>query len=576
MPSAPRHRPTLAIVGAGPSALYLLQNLLTQRATNLLGSITVFEARERYGVGMPYSRATTDRYNLCNISSAELPTLPQTLVEWLASRSDEALREYGLARDAIDPETVYARIVLGDYFEAQFETVVEQLAQAGVAVHGRPRTEVADIRDDVNANEVVVVTGEGDMVFDRVVIATGHRFDASDQPRHGYFASPWPIQALLSAPDTFHDFAVGTLGASLSAFDVVTSLAHRHGTFETVGSDGALRYLPDPGCPNFSLTMHDCHGWLPHLQYAQGEPMREVYRHVTREGILALRDEAGILRLEAYFDRACRPVLVDALRHDGLAALADRLAGGMSLEAFIEASEDDHTYDDPFEGMRSELPEARRSLHRDRPIRWKEVLDDLMYTLNFHAELLRAEDRERWADVVMPLLLNVVAALPLRSARILLALRDAGRLELVPGKAEIEEIGPGGTRVSVDDRHCATYRLFVDCGGQPPVSVDEYPFRSLVESGTVRVARAASADGRGTQRLAGLDIDASYRVIGSDAEPNPRIHDIAFPHALGLRPYSYGLQACNHTAGMVVAAWLAMQAGTTAEATSLHAAVPTG
>ena len=45
-------------------------------------------------------------------------------------------------------------------------------------------------------------------------------------------------------------------------------------------------------------------------------------------------------------------------------------------------------------------------------------------------------------------------------------------------------------------------------------------------------------------------------MIGESGEPNRRIYDIAFPHALGVRPYSYGLQACNHTAGMVVSTWL--------------------
>ena len=53
----------------------------------------------------------------------------------------------------------------------------------------------------------------------------------------------------------------------------------------------------------------------------------------------------------------------------------------------------------------------------------------------------------------------------------------------------------------------------------------------------------------------GIDIDAVYRIIGADGISNPRIHDIAFPHTSGVRPYSYGLQACSDTAGIVVRAW---------------------
>jgi uncharacterized NAD(P)/FAD-binding protein YdhS len=65
--------------------------------------------------------------------------------------------------------------------------------------------------------------------FDRVVLATGHYWPEVDHPERGYYTSPWPISKLLPTKSATYDFAIGTLGASLSAFDVVASLAHRHG-----------------------------------------------------------------------------------------------------------------------------------------------------------------------------------------------------------------------------------------------------------------------------------------------------------------------------------------------------------
>ena len=53
----------------------------------------------------------------------------------------------------------------------------------------------------------------------------------------------------------------------------------------------------------------------------------------------------------------------------------------------------------------------------------------LFYTLNYHAELLPAEDHLALRSTVMPFLMNVIAALPLRSARMLLALDKAGILD---------------------------------------------------------------------------------------------------------------------------------------------------
>jgi hypothetical protein len=227
--------------------------------------------------------------------------------------------------------------------------------------------------------------------------------------------------------------------------------------------------------------------------------------------------------------------------------------------------------------MRKEMPKAEASIEDDRPIHWKEVLDDLMYTLNFHAERMPAEDHLRLRSVVMPFLMNVIAALPLESARTLLALHDAGRLELIEGYVEVLESENGETVVEVDrdgEKTVHRYKMFVDCSGQQPLYIDDYPFASLVNNGSVRVSRAAFVDPANVTelddddqdrviddqagpaiRLGGIDIDESYCVIGEDGKPNPRIYEVAFPHTTGMRPYSYGLQACNDTAKIIVESW---------------------
>jgi len=200
-----------------------------------------------------------------------------------------------------------------------------------------------------------------------------------------------------------------------------------------------------------------------------------------------------------------------------------------------------------------------------------------MYCLNYHAELMPAEDHIVFRKTVMPFLMNVIAALPLQSAEMLLALHDAGKLSLVAGKVRVEGKGelPGTTRDTVEGKEGkeeTVYRMFVDCSGQKAMEADDYPFRSMAEAGVIRDARAEfldtkecqdvdedkiiSGNGRKFLRTGGIDIDAAFRVVGKDGEPNPRIYDIGFPHTSGVRPYSYGLQACNATAGIVVESWL--------------------
>ena len=571
----------LGIVGVGPSAIYLLQHLLQdiEHFRPTLAHIYLFEKRAALGVGMPYDRHTTDDFNLCNISSAEIPPLQQTLVHWLHSLTDDQLATQRILRSEIDEDETYRRTTLGDYFHQQYTEIAAALRACGVTLHEYGKCTVHDIVDHPDGDGVEIRIANNDRVIvDRVVIATGHAFDQPDAPGHGYFASPWPMQKLLPENGQFYNFEIGTLGASLSAFDVVSSLAHRHGAFPR--RDGRLVYEPFPGAEGFRMVLHSAEGWLPHLQYEQREPFRTIYRHVDRDTMLSLRDEAGFLSLDVYFDRVCRPALTMAFRRDQRADMVKLLTtDAASLEVFVQRMSDEHTADDPFALMRMEMHDANRSLRKGIPIHWKETLDDLMYTLNFHYDWLPAEDHERYRRVITPFLMNVIAAMPLHSANVLLALHDAGRLELVPGRVSVKERSGGRTLVAIETvgrvREHA-YHMFVNCIGQGSLDIDAYPFQSMIADGTASEAvayfrcntasdeiGASDADalvkrgGRMALRSGGVAIDGYYRLIGRDGVPNQRIQDIAAPHTTGVRPYSYGLQASEAAASIVIQSWSA-------------------
>ncbi|TWT47926.1 hypothetical protein Pla22_52020 [Rubripirellula amarantea] len=567
----------LAIIGSGPTALYLLKHIAD--AANHLAShidrIEIFEKDIELGRGMPYSPRTTDQYNLCNIASKELPPLETPFADWLRQLDDDTLLSYGMRPGEISEDETYSRLAMGHYFADQFQAQLHKLRTAGVRIVEHANCRVADINDQIDAESVTVVVDNGsEYEFDAVVIASGHSFDDRDQPQAGYYASPWPIQKLLPNSNEQWNFTIGTLGASLSAFDVISSLAHRHGRFD----DGdTMKYRANPGSGEFRFVMHAAKGWLPHLQYEQTESFRVLYRHVRADVLEHLRDENGFLRLDTYFDQVCRPSLIKAFSSDGRDDIVEQLkASDFGIESFAKTMTDEHEYADAFEGMRCEFPEAKESVEQDRPIHWKEIFDDLMYTLNFHAHWMPAEDHIRFQSVVMPFLLNVIAAMPLQSARMLLALRDAGRLELVAGRATVVCCENGETTVDVEEGNKTTthtYRMFVDCTGQGSLKLDEFPFASLVRSGSVRPARAEFARSDSVKELSdcdrerlvdtdppayeigGIDIDPSYRIIDVDGQPNDRLYDVAFPHATGVRPYSYGLQVCELTARMVVDYW---------------------
>lgn len=572
----------LAIVGSGATAIYLLKHLCDRvDALQLrVKRISIFEKSGVMGMGMPYNPQTTDRYNLSNISSVEIPELVVPFIDWLRAQDRDRRQELNVPEQELSEHEVYSRVALGSYLQAQYQQLLERLVTAGIQVEEYPHCEITDIAYLEAQRQVELTICERERhPADVVFIAAGHRWDDDDGPST-YFPSPWPIFKLLPPEESFYAFPVGTLGASLSAFDVVSSLAHRHGSFRW--EKGRLNYHPHPGTEAFRLVMHAAEGWLPQLQYEQAEPIREIYRHVDRADMLALRDERGLLRLDTFFDQVCRPALREAFRRDGIAEMVTALGDPtFTLHDFIERMADKRDYADAFEGMQQELLSAQRLASRARPTHWKEVLDDLIYCLNYHAELLPAEDHHFFRKQLMPFLMNVIAAMPFPSARILVALHEAGKLDLVPGYVEVHDEQPHADRTVITITHEEkaeerSYRLFVNCGGQRPVEVENYPFPTLIAQGAVRAARAPLAhperpagwlpegeadrlmyeNGEAYYLIGGIDIDAAYRIIGKDGQPNNHIYDISFPHTSGIRPYSYGLQACSATSLILVTSWL--------------------
>ncbi|OYW31461.1 MAG: hypothetical protein B7Z47_01050 [Chthoniobacter sp. 12-60-6] len=578
------HREHLAIIGSGASAIYLLKHILDQAGLlrRQIRAISIFEKSSITGMGMPYSPQTTDVFNMSNISSEELPELPVTLGNWLRSQDPAVLKELHVQDVKISDSEVYSRLALGRYLQAQYRTLVSRLGECGIEIQEHAACEIVDVQDQPTGDGVMLTSSKGGLhAFDRVVIATGHFWAGEDKPDSGYYASPWPISKLLPQEGAHHNYAIGTLGASLSAFDVISSLAHRHGDFVRQ-KKGKMIFRPHPNTEDFKIIMHAGHGLLPHLQFDQEEPFRKIYRHVDREGILSLLDSQGFLRIEDFFDKVCRPALRQAFGEDAmpelLAALDDPQFG---LVEFVEKMTDKHDYVNAFEGMEHEMVEARNSVLNHKPVHWKEVIDDLMYTLNFHAELMPAEDHLLLHSKVMPFLMNVIAAMLLPSGNTILALYEAGKLDMVTGKVSIadKQTEKGMTTITVDHEgkeSNMSYRMFIDCSGQKALELEDYPFQSLVKNGSVRKARApfsgskAAADALPEEKkkhlfkdedelfyhIGGIDIDGTYRVIGSDGKTNPRIYDIAFPHTSGIRPYSYGLQACNDTSAILVRAWV--------------------
>lgn len=572
----------IAIIGSGPTGLYLLQYIWEH--IDVLASeikeITIFEKEDILGMGMPYHPKTTDIYNLANISSEEIPLLQESFGNWLRKQDADFLKKLNITDLPIDDSEVYSRVSLGHYFVAQFKQIVSLLESKGIKIVQKANCEVSDIREE-DGKLTVTDCHNNSHQFSTVVIANGHEWNNEDHPASGYYASPWPIHKLIPKTGETYDFPVGTLGASLSAFDVVTSLAHRHGIFAK--ENLKLIFKKHASNPNFKIVLHSAEGWLPHLQYEQKEPIREIYRHFNRAQLLELIDGDGFMRIETFFDRLCRPALIEAFSKDRLTHVVNQLKKpDFTFKDLVSLMSEKHEYVDSFEGMKKEMITARNSVVHNIPIYWMETLDDLMYSLNYHAELLPAEDHQFFHKEIMSFLMNVIAALPLQSAEILLALYTANCIELKSGFVHFPEdaFSEGFTKIILEnengDKEEVDYQLFVNCGGGQKLELKDFPFQTLVKQGVVKAAVVNFADEKEYKdnltedkkkglkilddhiafKLSGIQIDSSYRTINSQGLPNNFLYDINFTHTNGLRPYSYGLQACSATSLILVESWI--------------------
>lgn len=573
----------IAVIGSGPTALYLLKHIWEHIDVlkSRINRISIFEKETYLGMGMPYNPDITDIYNLSNISSEEIPMLQDSFGDWLRKQNLKTLKKLNVEPLHIDDTKVYSRIALGYYFQDQFKQLISAIKSKGILVFTYCECEVVDISQVVD-NELIVTDCYNKVYsFSTVVIANGHQWKGEDKIEAGFYTSPWPICKLLPKENEFFNFTVGLLGASLSAFDVVSSLSHRHGVFKFVFNK--LKFIKHAKAPNFKIVLHSSKGWLPHLQYEQQKPIREIYRHFSRNQLLELIDAKGFLQIDDYFDYLCRSPLISAFRKDKLLDVVENLQSpSFRFKDLVTCMSEKHQYVNSFKGMKAELKIAKKSVYRKTPIYWMETLDDLMYSLNYHAELLSAEDHVFFHKEIMSFLMNVIAALPLQSAEILLALYDANCIELKAGIVSVKEnsFDNNKTKISLelDDGSIEEleYKMFIDCSGQKTLEIEDYPFQTLVEKGIIQNATAKFADPKNAKnksatwnhseviynsddiklKIRGVDIDASYRTINKEGAPNNCLYDINFTHISGLRPYSYGLQACSATSLILVESWV--------------------
>jgi uncharacterized NAD(P)/FAD-binding protein YdhS len=530
---------TIAVVGAGPTAIYSVQALMA--CAPAPAAITIFERQRRAGQGTPYSANWSDPIMLANIASIEIPPLPQRLVDWLGSQSDGRLASFGIARDDIDDRAFYPRLALGEYLSAQLLALVNQARSVGVDIEVRTQSTVTDVCISGEQIKLRVMDSrkiETDRLFDYVILATGHQWPADPEIRPGYFTSPWPASAL----ERIHNCAVGIRGTSLSAIDASVALANHHGEFVQTDAD-ELQYRAKPEAENFSITMFSRKGILPEADF---------YHPIPYEP-LVICNEAAMHRLieecsaEGLLDGAFELFRQELMLADAQYSIALGVRG-KTLEEFCSAYFNERAHADPFDWARRNLAEAVANSERNFTVRWRYAILRMHETFATLAPFLCDADFVRFSETLKPVFVDNYATVPHDSIRRLAALHAAGKLfvsKLEDGaRLDTRSASQGATLV--DGKTRTHFAAFIEAMGQQVLGAKDFPFPSLRRQGVIQDVKS---DGE-IEAKRGIAIDGAYHPI-SACEPSHRLFCLSLPFLLGQNPFAQGITSSAEMAQAV-------------------------
>ncbi|CAM3804372.1 FAD/NAD(P)-binding protein [Mucilaginibacter galii] len=558
----------IAILGGGPSGLFMFKRLVESGRTDL--SIDIFEKNAKLGAGMPYSEDGACYEHITNVSGNEIPDIVTPIAEWIKTLPQDTLNRFKLDAKAFNDYKVLPRLLFGQYLTAQFKLLQQQAKDLGMAVTVHYNTRVTNITDKPALNKVLVeADNEKEYLYDQVIICTGHNWPVKHEGKvAGYFDSPYPPSKL--AFEANH--AVAIRGSSLTAIDAIRTLARRNGSFSK-SEAGLVSYKLNDGTPGFRMVMHSRNGLLPAVRFHLEDS------HLLKDSVLSKEEiddnraqNDGFLSLDYVFDQNFKSKIAD-----GDPEFYEQIKD-MKIEDFVPFVMELREKLDAFELLKAEYAEAEKSIKRKESVYWKEMLAVLSFAMNYPAKYLSAEDMQRLQKVLMPLISVVIAFVPQSSAQELLALHNAGVLELVTvgDDSEVTPLPTGGANYCYTDengkQHETYYATFVDSIGQPHFPFEKFPYRGLLDNRTISPAVLKFQDedcakeaqekdpakvrtdeaGNYYLQVPGIAINDNFQVVDAYGALNPRIYIMAVPYIGGYNPDYSGLDFSEAASALII------------------------
>lgn len=557
---------SIAIIGGGPAGMILYKKLIQLKDGSY--EIHIYERKNSLGSGMPYSQEGANQEHVTNIADSELKNIVTSIGEWIKSVPNTTLEEFGIDPENFQENKVLPRLLFGRYLEDQFSILLKSADRSRFKTRVFLNSPVVDLIDLEEDNCVAVqVEGKTPVKYDQVIICSGHNWpNELENTYPGYYESPYPPSKLAKTLN--HPVAIR--GSSLTAIDAIRTLARANGNFV---QKETLEFELAETSPYFRIKVHTRNGLLPAIRFHFEDPLIDESSLMTAEEIQSHLDENnGFLSLDFMFEQNFKKPLreKDPDFYEGVKDL--------NLEQFVEKMMSLRERLDPISLFKAEFSESEKSHRRKKSVYWKEMLVGLSYALNYPAKYLSAEDMLRFQRSLAPLVSIVIASVPKTSVLELLALHQAGVLEIIEvgNESEVRPCEDGGIIYAYQNESGAAieehFQTFVDCIGQPRLAWDKLPFPSLVKEKKVSQAYIRFQKRENGERLMdegneavvrfpsgeyylkvpGLAINDYFQILDQFGVPNPRIFIMAVPYIGGYNPDYSGLDFCEEASNRII------------------------
>ena len=516
----------IAIIGTGPTGIYTLLSLLESKKPL---SITLFEKAPLAGVGMPYSAVDNNQLMLANIASIEIPPITSTYLQWLRCQDATFLARYAVVKDALHERDFLPRILLGQYFRDQFLALLDLAKQRGFAVSVHQSCKVSDIEASESGVKLWADGMKAAQEFDFAVIATGHVWPDAELATQHYFPSPWSglLQARVSAGK------IGIMGTSLSAIDAAMAVVAQHGVFVTYDED-KLRFDRAADSHALSITLMSRSGILPEADFYCPIPYEPLA--VATPQAIAVEIAAGSPGL---LDRIATLVFQELTLADPIWSQR-LLLNTLDVDSFPEAYFKDRARYNAFRWAHYNLTQVERNRKKQRTVPWRYTILRLHEAVQEIVPHLDARDRQRFMNGLCKVFIDNYAAIPPESIRRLLALRDAGVIDILALGHNYQldmhkqhtVICSAGKRIVFD--------VFIDARGQRLLQSQDLPFpklrRQLMVAGEERPA-----------------LGEDYILLKPD-NARGRIALAALPYLMYKQPFVQGITVSAQIGAAIAAA----------------------